>query len=1108
VATLVQVRLLGAFEVRVDGQLMDAQKWTLKHARCLWQMLCLAPGHRLPKEEVIEALWPEARSASAAANRLYHTLHALRALLAAAGVATAEPAVALVAGVLRLHEGVELQVDATAFHQAAWRARQAPAGSAEASQALRQAAALATGALAVGVASDDWFAARRQTLLREQAWVLEQWITQQQQPHDHDANELLAALQRLLNVEPCNEWAHRQVMDLHAAAGRQDLALQQYTACSRSLRRELGVEPTQATQASAKHIAQSAVAQASPLASTKSTPALRHLPRTGEKLLGRQRELAQLRHWLVHEGARLVTVLAGSGIGKTRLALAAAHELAADFDGQVMWVSLGPLARASAFAEHVCLTLGLSMDQVSADASFCTAVGQRRALLVLDRLEHLPSASNTIAHWLNQLPGLQVLVTSQLPAHLREERLLHLPPLLEQDPAAAEELLVQTAVRAGALQSEAEIRHAAMRLCQLAEGNALAIELAGAALVRMGTQQLARELHQHPLQTLVQGPAACTDEPQHTSLLRAIQWSASLLDESSRELLAMLTVFAQPFSAEAAQQVLACVLQGDDVLLRLAPLLHLQLVARQEGDPGTCAQRFYLLDSVREFAVAEASKSSRLAQVKSAHAHYFSQVLWGLVKQTRAGQLREAQDLYRQVRQELEVLMKWAVAHGSRLQILTLADSAGIQYTYEGRTDKPELLRAALRIVPQSAEEIQRSARCYYTAAFLHRDDPGGPEGLRLARRAWHLASQSDDTVVKRYTGVLLALICGMDHRFWPAIRLLRRLPDGHTSLDQARSSSFTTLSGLYNSVGEYQLAQISVDRALEIAQSTKNLSITVWSLVMQCRAERELGRLDLAERTITDCGLIQGALREGHSEFFIRQARVLLARDAGNFSLALQLLPALTSVSPSIRRHERNARTLSLLIEAEAGLAAAAERLRASVNEDSSFGGIDGDVFFATHPFVIGLNAAQGDWPAVLKVMAVLSHVIKQGGNARWAADLNDAAVRVAHWAGESSLAQALFELSPRLLQAVGAQPTPHRYNQWASIKELLQQRRSELLRPRASQPSKAPATVLRSLSDWRTAAETLLNARAGASTSRPPEVKPKLAPAPKRQLVGADVD
>jgi AAA ATPase domain/Adenylate and Guanylate cyclase catalytic domain len=118
-------------------------------------------------------------------------------------------------------------------------------------------------------------------------------------------------------------------------------------------------------------------------------PALRSLHKTNLPIpstafLGREQELQDVTALLDRDGARLVTLTGPGGTGKTRLALQAAAELSDGFADGVFFVALAPLRDTSAVHSAVAEAVGLG-----ADADLTTWLASRRALLVLDNLEHL-----------------------------------------------------------------------------------------------------------------------------------------------------------------------------------------------------------------------------------------------------------------------------------------------------------------------------------------------------------------------------------------------------------------------------------------------------------------------------------------------------------------------------------------------------------------------------------------------------------------------------------------------------------------------------------------------------------------------------------------------
>src|SRR5699024_1645827 len=119
--------------------------WRLRKARDLVKLLALAPGHRLHRDQAMEALWP-GRDPESAANNLYQAVHAARGALGRGALAVQDEVVSLFA---------EVDVDV--------------AGAAAASGAHRHALALLEQELLPENLYDDWASARGDVLsdLRE-----------------------------------------------------------------------------------------------------------------------------------------------------------------------------------------------------------------------------------------------------------------------------------------------------------------------------------------------------------------------------------------------------------------------------------------------------------------------------------------------------------------------------------------------------------------------------------------------------------------------------------------------------------------------------------------------------------------------------------------------------------------------------------------------------------------------------------------------------------------------------------------------------------------------------------------------------------------------------
>src|SRR5579871_1086066 len=223
------------------------------------------------------------------------------------------------------------------------------------------------------------------------------------------------------------------------------------------------------------------------------------LPVPPRALIGRAREMDEIRGLVAEEGARLLTLTGPGGVGKTRLVLAAAGHLEADFAEGVRFVDLAPLADARLVVGAIGRACGLLHDNPQSPLLALTrALGDRNLLLVLDNFEHVLAAATDLGQLVESCPGVRVLVTSREPLRLRSEwefpvQPLALPPLpadveslsdsdvhkLAHNPSVA--LFVQRAraVRP-AFSLAADNARSIAEVCVRLDGLPLAIELAAA----------------------------------------------------------------------------------------------------------------------------------------------------------------------------------------------------------------------------------------------------------------------------------------------------------------------------------------------------------------------------------------------------------------------------------------------------------------------------------------------------------------------------------------------------------------------------------------------------------------------------------------------------
>ena len=617
-----RAQLLGSVRLAVGDRPIPEGAWPRRTARSLLLLLLATPGHRLPRDRVLDLLWPAAAPATAR-NALYLALAALRRVLEPglrAGRASAY--VAVEGEVIGLRADPAPWVDADAF-EAALAARAASAAARR--ESLRAALALYGGDLLADEPYADWPAARREELRearRRAALELADLELAAGRPAD-----AVAPLEALLAADPTDEAAHRALMQAHAAAGRRAEALRQYERCRRALADELGVGPSPETEALVATLAAPAGAPAASSIPARTAAADRvdALPVPLTPLVGRAREVEAIQDLLWCPEVRLVTLTGPGGIGKTRLALEAARQVAADFADGVGFVPLAPVRDPALVLPTVARALGVEEAGGRPIAELLReALRGREQLLVLDNVEQVIDAAPEVTGLLEAAPRLKALVTSREALHVRGEHALPTPPLALPGAGArgAEAVARYEAVALFAARARAVAPGFALTddnaatvaaICARLEGLPLAIELAAARVQDLPLEELLAGLAWR-LRVLTGG---YRDLPARQRTMRdAIAWSHDLLSEEEQALFRRLAVFAGGCTTESAEAVAAAG-QLDDVPGLVGSLAEKHLVCREATDDGP---RLTMLETVREYGLERLAASGEEAATRGAHA--------------------------------------------------------------------------------------------------------------------------------------------------------------------------------------------------------------------------------------------------------------------------------------------------------------------------------------------------------------------------------------------------------------------------------------------------------------------------------------------------------
>lgn len=652
--------------------------------------------------------------------------------------------------------------------------------------------------------------------------------------------QAITYFQRQIELEPWREEAHRALMRLFAVRGERSAALAQYALCTRLLDAELGAPPAAETDHLYELILRGEVSSSQePERLTVSPPpapaqATMVLPALATPFLGRQRESALITQQLADPTCRLLTIAGLGGVGKTQLALAAAHALApggtdgkdGGFADGLYFVPLADLAAPSPddslatdlvetqIAAAIANVFNLELQaELSPLAQLCAYVQDKACLLLLDNYEHLLAGADVVGQLLQAAPQIKIIVTARQPLQQPDEWLLPVEGLPVPahsrvvDLAGYESvaLFVQWARRKQSYFTlDAENRDAVVDICQLVDGLPLGIVLAAACYPELTCAEISAEIRRNLIILTAEAaaqPAAPIAELtlRHRNIQAVFEASWQLLTPAEQRTLGRAAVFQGGFTRQAGLQITGATL-GE-----LSGLVARILLRR------TSAGRYVMHELLRQFVTTKLAENAELQAnaPRERHSRYYLDWAARQAPAFSSADLPHALTALRTELSNLRVAWQWATHHHQYALLSESCEVLAEFYESVGLLAEAEQVFAATRqtISDQAPAPAQVVCEAQVTLALLRML---WGQGKLAAAEAWltralELAQATGDPALA-YNGVRALLHLRMaqgayaeaeavagaaltvaTHSGDPHLQLLAKLDQGKLALSRHR---------------------------------------------------------------------------------------------------------------------------------------------------------------------------------------------------------------------------------------------------------------------------------------------------------------------------------
>jgi len=570
------------------------------------------------------------------------------------------------------------------------------------------------------------------------------------------------------------------------------------------------------------------------------------LPAGITRLIGRGREVTEIRDLLLGEGVRLVNLTGPAGIGKTRLAIEVCQQTVKEFE-RAWFVELQDVLDPVRVPSAILHGLGLREEDARPPQSrLVKYLDGSGGLLILDNFEQVADTAPMLQELLASCPRLKILVTSRALLHLRAEHEYVVPPLYNGTQDSDLEQLLAVALfldRAPTIRPTLEVARAIAEICARLDGLPLAIELAAARSKLLSPQSILERLRNR-FQLLTGGSRDLPERQQ--TLRRAVDWSYDLLAPPQKSLLQSLSVFAGGASVESIEAI--CGAAAGDTLDLLTGLVDQSLLLKEQDQNG--GSRIRMLETIREHARERLELSGNAPLLCARHAaHYLT-----AAEKTDSEGSRDSQakwyDLLEAERSNFLAALDWLVKQGNAEAALRMALALWPFWEARGYwTEGREQLNRVLNATEHAGLPLARAKVLYATGVLA--DAQGDYSAARKAFEQ-HLAIQRNSSTPAALAAAInnlgiVALRQG-DYEsaraaYLEALAILRSL-HSHLSVAQCLNN----LGHVAMATADYATAQENYRQSLAICRRLRSARDIAWTLSNLGDVARELSQPAEAE--------------------------------------------------------------------------------------------------------------------------------------------------------------------------------------------------------------------------------------------------------------------